>query len=191
MGHIMFAAARVGVSSVACGLLLCASVLGAASPPAAQLGSDPLPPPEQTLAPGAKAISIIDSRTVGCVIPDPEVDSCEMRWQSLYVSAGSDYVTFMTFKIDGKARAIYTGFFQTFMYVPSDMQPEAFKVDCGKLGSGGDPTRGMAHTYYIEAFDTTGKLASNFGAVLCPVSVLLFRDGFESGSFSLWSGHAP
>ncbi len=187
----MFAAARLGVSSTACGLLFYASVLGAASPPAAPSGFDPLPPPEQTLAPGAKSISIIDSRTVACVIPDPEVDSCEMRWESLYVSAGTDYVTFMTFKIDGKARAIYTGFFQNFMYVPSDMQPETFKVDCGKLGSGGDPTLGMAHTYYIEAFDTTGKLASNFGAVLCPASILLFKDGFESGSLSLWSNHVP
>ena len=187
----MSSAAKLGVASTACGLLFCASVLGAASPPATQPGFDPLPPPEQTLAPGAKTISIIDSQTVACVIPDPEVDSCEMRWQTLYVDAGSDYVTFMTFKIDGKTRAIYTGFFQHDMYVPSDMQPEAFRVDCGKLGSGGDPTRGMAHTYYIEAFDSTGKLASNFGAVLCPASVLLFKDGFESGSLSLWSGHNP
>ena len=187
----MSSAAKLGVASTACGLLFCASVLGAASPPATQPGFDPLPPPEQTLAPGAKTISIIDSQTVACVIPDPEVDSCEMRWQTLYVDAGSDYVTFMTFKIDGKTRAIYTGFFQNNMYVPSDMQPEAFRVDCGKLGSGGDPTRGMAHTYYIEAFDSTGKLASNFGAVLCPASVLLFKDGFESGSLSLWSGHNP
>ncbi len=187
----MFAPVERRFSSAACCLLLSASFLIAASPTAAQSKSTVLPAPEQTLAPGAKSISIIDSRTVACVIPDPEVDSCEMRWESLYVSAGTDYVTFMTFKIAGETRAISTGFFQTSMYVPSDMQHQAFKVDCGKLGSGGDPTLGMAHTYFIEAFDSTGKLASNFGAVRCPASVLLFRDGFESGSLSLWSCHSP
>jgi hypothetical protein len=49
----------------------------------------------------------------------------------------------------------------------------------------------MAHTYYIEAFDTTGALAPNFGAVLCPASVLLFADGFENGSLAPWSNHSP
>jgi hypothetical protein len=187
----MFTDARFRVSPAVCGVLFCTSVLWAVSPATGPPSTDPLPLPQQTLAPGAKSISIIDSETVACVLPDPEIDSCEMRWQYLYVSAGTDYVTFMTFKIDGWTRAISTGFFQNSMIVPSDMQPGAFKVDCGKLGSGGDPSHGMAHTYYVEAFDTTGALASNFGAVLCPASVLLFRDGFESGSFSLWSGHAP
>ena len=173
------------------GVLLCASVLTAGAPPTTPPATDPLPPPERSVAPGAKALSIIDSKTVQCDIPDPATDICEMRWESLSVSAGSDYVTFMTVKIDGHLRAISTGFFQNSMYIPFDMYPSAFRVDCGELGSGGDPTLGMAHTYYIEAFDSTGALASNFGAVLCPATVLIFADNFETGSISLWSGHTP
>jgi len=174
------------------GLLSFASVISAASPPAVSPSSEPFPLPERTLAPGAKSISIISSQTAVCDIPDPEVDVCEMGWESLSVSAGaSDYIRFMTVKIDGRLRAIYSGFFQSSMYVPFDLHPEGFRVDCGELGSGGDPNLGMAHTYYIEAFDTTGALASNFGAVLCPASVLLFADGFENGSLSPCSGHSP
>ena len=175
----------------ACGVLLCASVLGAAGPPVFGVAPDLLPQPERSVAPGAKAISIIDSRTVQCDIPDPEADVCELRWESLSVSAGSDYVTHLTVKIDGRVRAISTGFFQTSMYIPFGMYSAPFRVECGKLGSGGDPDLGMAHTYYIEAFDTTGALASNFGAVLCPASVLLFTDGFEGGDVLRWSAHTP
>jgi hypothetical protein len=133
------------------------------------------------------------SPTATCYQPDRGADECCINWYSLAVSAdSSDYIINMWAILnDAGAVALYQGFFQISAYVPYDMQPEAFRVDCGKLGSGGDPTRGMAHTYYIEAFDSTGKLASNFGAVLCPASVLLFRDGFESGSLSLWSSHTP
>lgn len=122
---------------------------------------------------------------------DPRFNLCEMRWQYLYVSAGSlDYVTFLTVTIDGRTRAISTGFFQTAMYIPFDMFHRGFKVECGELGSGGAPDLGMAHTYYIEAHDTTGTLASNLGAVICP-SILLFEDGFETGTLSAWSHHVP
>jgi hypothetical protein len=176
----------------ACGALLCASILGASGPPVSGAEPDLFPQSERSLAPGAKAISIIDSRTVQCEMPDPESDLCEMRWEYLSVSAGSTgYVTFMAVKIDGHVRAISTGFFQTSMYIPFDMYFTPFAVQCGKLGSGGAPDLGMAHTYYIEAFDTTGALASNFGAVLCPASVLLFTDGFEGGDVSRWSAHTP
>jgi hypothetical protein len=122
---------------------------------------------------------------------DPRAHVCEMRWYELAVSTGSSaYITSMSVTIDGKQRAMYTGFFQTSMNVPFGMHPASFEVDCGQIGSGGDPERGMAHTYQIRAFDSTGLLASNSGTTLCP-SNLLFADGFEGGSPAAWSSHVP
>ncbi len=72
----------------------------------------------------------------------------------------------MTVEIDGKKRARYNGFFQTDMYIPSEML--VFQVACGAPGSGGDPNLGLNHTYTLRARDSAGLGAANYGSVTCP-----------------------
>ncbi len=196
-GSTLLAVARPAsaraVGAVAGAVLLCASLLSAAAPSRA-LAPPLVPPlsPGRTEAPGVPTVSIIASPTVLCNLLDPEADVCAMSWADLSVSTGSsNYVTYLTVKIDGKVRAVSTGFFQSTMAVPFAMYQAGLEVACGRLGAGGDPVLGAAHTYFIEAFDSAGTYTSNFGAVICPASVLLFADGFESGTSSAWSVHQP
>jgi hypothetical protein len=75
----------------------------------------------------------------------------------------------MTVGIDDKARGRYSGFFQTNMYIPSELM--TFLVPCGAPGTGGDPNFGQNHTYELRARDTAGLVAFNNGTVTCPADI--------------------
>ena len=156
--------------AILAGLLLAWGVVQAApavqaTPPAL---STPMPLPNQP-AVQSPDISFIDSPTAVCELSTAYNGSCEITWYYLYASADPNYMITMTVEIDGKARARYQGFFQTNMYVPSEML--AFRVACGAPGSGGSPNWGMNHNYTIRARDSAGLGAANYGSVTCPADI--------------------
>jgi hypothetical protein len=72
----------------------------------------------------------------------------------------------MTVDIDGKKRANYSGFFQTYMYVPSEML--SFKVACGAPGASGVPGMGLIHSYTLPGRDSANLKAANYGSTIFP-----------------------
>lgn len=138
------------------------------------------------------SISFIDSPTASCEREQALSGTCAIGWQYLYVTAGaSQYLIDMTVEIDGRLRAVMAGFFQTWMFVPADMLTPGFSVPCGAPGEGGDPNRGAAVPYVVRARETGGLTAANYGTAYCPYSLLVFRDDYERGDLTAWSGHLP
>jgi len=172
---------------------------GAAAPASGAGGGDGPPGGEQRReregGGESPLISFIDSPTATCYQSADAYDTCYLVWGYLYVEAGdSQYMTRMTVEIDGRLRAVYSGFFQTSMYVPADMHGPGFKVACGEAGSGGDPELGAAYTYTIRAAETGGLTSANYGTAFCPARLPWrgdFADGFESGDTSAWSAAVP
>jgi len=154
--------------AILAGLLMAWGVVSAASGMQTELVlSTPTPLPDQpAVESGSPEISIIESPSASCVLPRENTGICFMTWSYLYATADPSYIITMTVQIDDQARARYSGFFQTSMYVPSEML--AFRVDCGALGSGGDPNLGMNHSYTIRARDSDGLGTANYGSAICP-----------------------
>ena len=114
-------------------------------------------------------ISFIDSPTASCVLPRRNTGICLMTWSYMYADASPNYIITMTVGIDGKARGNYSGFFQTGMYVPSELM--TFNVPCGAPGTSGDPNYGQNHIYELHARNSTGLVAVNNGTVACPADI--------------------
>ncbi len=159
------------ITLVLAGLLL-AWGLGAAAPGAAAPSSLPTPtalplqpPPGLPPAPHAPDISFIDSPTAACQVL--RGGGCAITWNYLYANAAPGYVISMTVVIDNKLRGHYGGFFQTNMYVPSEML--AFRVDCGLYGASGVPRMGKTHAYALRVRASDGLSSANYGSVLCPL----------------------
>ena len=124
---------------------------------------------ERDARPDAPAISFIDSQTPSCLLLDYQRDVCQVKFNYLYVTAASSqYIISMSVRIDDRIRAYYSGFFQTYMYVPADMNGKGFTVRCGLPGSGGNPYLGKGYSYTIRARETGGLGAANYGTVYCP-----------------------
>lgn len=175
-------------------LLLLPSVAAPAraAEPGTPTASQPKPLREREVAADAPTISFIDSPSPTCYREDPSSNLCYIEWTYLYVTAGSgQYMLEMTVEIDGRLRANFAGFFQTYMYVPSDMYAQALIVSCGPRGGGGDPNRGNAYAYAVRAKETGGLTTANYGTVTCPFAIPLFSDGFESGAATAWSARRP
>lgn len=111
-------------------------------------------------------ISAIDSPTPACTLSRPHSGVCTINWYYLAVNAAPQYVISMTVSIDSQPRARYSGFFQTGMYVPTEMT--GFEVPCGLPGASGDPNWGASHSYTLRARDSSGLTTANYGAVYCP-----------------------
>jgi hypothetical protein len=127
------------------------------------------PHQERDGLPGAPAISFIDSQTPTCYVLDFQRDVCQIGFNYLYVTAASSqYIISMSVRIDDRMRAYYSGFFQTYMHVPSDMNGKGFTVSCGQPGSGGNPYLGKGYSFTIRARETGGLSAANYGTVYCP-----------------------
>ena len=124
-------------------------------------------------APNQPLISFIDSPTAGCVQPDPTKNACFINWYYMSVNAGtSNYMISMTVTLnDFGAVANYSGFFQNSMYVPYNMNPQGYQVECGALGAGGAPTLGKSYGYTIRARDTAALGSANYGTVFCPAFI--------------------
>ena len=128
--------------------------------------------PSAVEAPQSPDISFIDSPTAGCYQPDPSLDACYINWYYMSVSAGSNYMLAMTVTLNSIGPvARYTGFFQNSMYVPYNMQDRGFKVACGPLGGGGNPSLGNAYSYTIRARDSINLKSANYGTVYCPAYI--------------------
>lgn len=125
-------------------------------------------------------ISFIDSPSATCELPRRGTDACYITWSYLSVSAApSNYIITMTVAIDNRPRARSQGFFQTSMYVPTEML--TFRVPCGVPGASGDPDWGLSHSYTVRARDTTGLKAANYGSVYCPADQVPLASADISG----------
>jgi len=119
------------------------------------------------------AISFIDSPSPMCYRPVVGTGVCYIQWHYLYVAASSgSYVISMTVTIDNHLRAYHSGFFQSAMFVPGDLSAPGYRVTCGAPGSGGIAELGKTYTYAIQARETTGLTAANYGSVTCPADVV-------------------
>jgi len=117
-------------------------------------------------------ISFIDSPSATCYQPDSSRNTCYIEWSYLYVSASaSQYIISMTVSIDNRLVAYHSGFFQTSMYIPSDMMGRGFKVACGLRNASG---LGNSYAYTLRARETGGLDAANYGSVTCPGVYLLY-----------------
>ena len=113
-------------------------------------------------------ISFIDSPGATCYRAN--VGTCYLQWSYLSVSASSSqYIISMTLSINGQVRAYSSGFFQTAMYIPSDMFKHGFKVACGTVS--GPQGLGYSYDYVIRAVETGGLGAANYGTITCPADV--------------------
>ena len=114
-------------------------------------------------------ISFIDSPTAACVQPDPTKNECYINWYYMSVSADPNYMITMTVQLnDFGFVSRYSGFFQTSMYVPYNMNPQGYKVACGSLNESGDPQWGRSYGYTIRARDSASLGSANYGTVSCP-----------------------
>lgn len=160
---------RSGLLLAAGSLALLGTALAWAEPsPSKAAAGDDQPRQETAAGPKSPLMSAITSPTPTCHRVEPGTGDCLVSWTYVYVDASPDYLTRMTIAIDGHLRARIAGFFQSSMYVPMALYAPGFTVRCGLLGSGGDPELGGAHPWVIQAFDTSGPRASNYGAVFCP-----------------------
>ena len=117
-------------------------------------------------------ISFIDSPSATCYQPTRSRNDCYISWSYLYVTAGtSQYIISMTVGIDNQLRAYHSGFFQTSMYVPSDLYGRGFKVACGPRNRNG---LGNSYAYTLRARETGGLSAANYGNVQCPGVFLVY-----------------
>lgn len=121
-------------------------------------------------APQIPNIGFIDSPSPTCYQPDHTRDECYLKWYYLSVNAApATYMITMTLTLNNIGPVAHTqGFFQPSMYIPYNMLGDGFKVACGPLGAGGNPTLGNAYGYTIRARDSNGLQASNVGTVWCP-----------------------
>jgi hypothetical protein len=123
--------------------------------------------------PSAVDISFIDSPSATCYRPIEHTNTCYIQWSYLYVTASSSqYIISMTVSISNQIRAYYSGFFQSSMYIPGDMQTPGFRVSCGEPGSGGNADLGRAYPYTIRARETGGLKSANYGTVYCPADTI-------------------
>jgi hypothetical protein len=126
----------------------------------------------------AFAIGFIDSPTAGC--RKIKGNTCAVSWYYLSVNASPNYMLFLRARLGPSAQTqklVYhaQGFFQTSMYIPYDMIGDVI-VPCGKAGSSPDPKPsasppvpyGNTYSYTIDARDSAGLSAANYGTVVCP-----------------------
>jgi hypothetical protein len=124
-------------------------------------------------------ISFIDSPSATCELPRRGTDSCFLTWSYLSVTADPNYMITMTVAIDDRLRGRAQGFFQTSMYLPTEML--VFRVPCGVPGASGDPDWGLAHSYVVRARDSAGLKAANYGTVYCPADQVPLDSAALSG----------
>jgi hypothetical protein len=114
-------------------------------------------------------IGFIDSPSATCYRPDPSRCDCYINWYYLSVGASPNYMITMTVVLNEIGTvANVGGFFQTSMYVPYNMLGQGFRVPCGTLGAGGNPSLGNAYAYTIRARDSANLSSANYGTVYCP-----------------------
>jgi hypothetical protein len=163
----------------------------AADPPEA-LATAAEPSPKLAIEADSPNISPIDASSTTCYRAEETSETCYIEWPYVYVTAGtSQYIISMTTEIDGRVRVHTQGFFQTSMYVPSDMYAPGFAVDCGQPGSDGIPDLGNVYFFSITARETGGGSSTRSTDVLCPYTLHIFSDGFESSTSSAWSAITP
>jgi hypothetical protein len=125
--------------------------------------------PQGGEAPQVPNIGFIDSPSATCFQPDMTQDMCYVNWYYLSVNSDPNYMIAMTVTLNTYGNVAHSqGFFQTSMYLPYSMFGQGFKVPCGALGAGGNPSWGNAYAYTIRALDSANLKSANYGTVYCP-----------------------
>ncbi len=120
----------------------------------------------------APLIGFIDSPSATCLQPDATQDECWINWYYQSVESSPNYMICMYTMLNAIGKVARTqGFFQTSMYLPYSMYGRGFRVPCGALGAGGDPSLGAAYGYTIRAKDSAGLSSANYGTVYCPAYI--------------------
>jgi hypothetical protein len=156
------------------------------------LRSGAVPPAQHDTADKTLFISTLQQSSTTCDRTDEVPETCRIEWTYVYAEASSgQYLVSMTTEIGGRVRAATQGFFQTSMYLPSGMYGPGLAVDCGQPGEGGYSDLGKAYVFSITARETGGGQANTTATVVCPYSLTIFSDGFESHTTSAWSAAVP
>lgn len=125
--------------------------------------------------PNSPAVASLFAAMPTCMQPDPAINECYVNWQAIFAEASAgESMTSMVLRIDGQVRAVYQGFFETYLYVDDPYHDLGFQVPCGPYGASGDPSMGLVHTFTIQAEDTGGFGSFVSGSVACPGVRLLF-----------------
>lgn len=125
----------------------------------------------ETVESGIASIGFIDSPSAMCYRPAANTGNCYIRWGTLSVSAGSDYVISMTVAINNRIVAHHSGFFQTSMTIPGTMHGPGFRVTCGAPIGDGSSGLGNSYAYTLRARASDGTTAANYGSVTCPADL--------------------
>lgn len=128
-------------------------------------------PPEAEDLDAVEAINSFTTQTAYCYQPDAKKNDCYINWYYTSVDTAPDYTRNITTTIDGDIVARYRGFFQTSMYVSYAMAGPGYRVDCGALGSGGNPDMGESYSWSIQVNDATGAWMGNYGTAYCPAYI--------------------
>jgi hypothetical protein len=117
-------------------------------------------------------IGFIISSNPYCYHTSPRTNICFINWRNILVeSSQDDRMDFLSIKIDGQTVAYAKGFFETSIEIPFDMNGKGFRVNCGKLGDGGNPELGQKYEYSLVARTTQGFETTNDGVIYCPAAV--------------------
>lgn len=120
------------------------------------------------------AITSIDSPGAQC--RKIKKNDCAISWAYLSVGAAPSFMQWIRVIVEGQVVFHATAFFQQSMYVSYQQIGDSIPVKCGKAGSSPDPhpspnpalPYGNKYNYVIEARDSAGLIARNFGSVQCP-----------------------
>jgi len=106
-----------------------------------------------------------------CYVSKPEQGMCKINWSWIYISAApATYMKSLTIEIGGEKRAIYRGFFDTYIYVEAKMNGEGFTVPCGSPGANEDEDElfGITYAYKLTAVDNTDESSIALEELRCP-----------------------
>jgi hypothetical protein len=171
LGRIVLLGLVLGASTLTAGVLV-ARAAGLFGPIVVEEAAGNRREIQTNTAPEQPAISFIDSPSASCSQADSSSNTCYIVWNYLYVTAStSQYIISMTVSIDNRLVAYHSGFFQSYMYIPSDMIGDGYKVACGSRQPNG---LGNVYAYTLRARETGGLSAANYGSVACPGVYLVY-----------------
>lgn len=123
--------------------------------------------PVQAAPAPAASISLNMSNPV-CVQALPASGTCSIQFASLYASGSDTSFSRVEVLVNGKLRAIVTGFFESSASLTYGMLPGGLKVKCGRPNASGRPDYGLSYSLVANAYMIDGTSAFNSSTIFCP-----------------------